>query len=82
MESLNQRVISLGLIDRVKFTGFLDTIEKNPICLIPISGFIFGNIIVTSDIEFIEENINGWVAKYLDWLRNDLYEALNLRLIS
>lgn len=106
--SLNQRVISLGLIDRVKFTGFLDTIEitkyleKNPICLIPISGFviyeasIFGNIIVTSDIEwhseFIEENINGWVAKYLDiedWLRkleiidNDLCEAkskaLNLR---
>ncbi len=85
--SLKSRVKEEGLLDRVKFTGFLKTeditryLEENPICLIPISGFviyeasIFGNIIITSDIEwhseFIEDNINGWVGKYLDredWL--------------
>ncbi|MBU1668526.1 glycosyltransferase [bacterium] len=85
---LKERVKKAGLENRVLFTGFLNTegitkyLEANPICLIPISGFViyeasvFGNIIVTSDIEwhseFIEDNKNGWVGKYLDiedWLR-------------
>ena len=85
---LKQRVKEEGLANRVKFTGFLKIegitkyLEENPICLIPISGFViyeasvFGNIIVTSDIEwhseFIEDNKNGWVGKYLDrddWLK-------------
>lgn len=84
---LKDKVKEFNLEDRVIFTGFLNTeeitfyLEMNSICLIPISGFViyeaatFGNIIVTSDIEwhseFIEDNINGWVAKYLDiddWL--------------
>lgn len=87
-EVLEIRTEEVGLEKRVTFTGFLNTegitkyLEENPICLIPISGFviyeasIFGNIIVTSDIEwhseFIENNINGWIGKYLDiedWLK-------------
>lgn len=86
-KSLEKRIEQVGLSNRVQFTGFLNTegitkyLENNPICLIPISGFViyeasvFGNIIVTSDIEwhseFIEDNKNGWVGKYLDikdWL--------------
>jgi len=87
-DALHKRVVEAKIEHRVIFTGFLNTkeitqyLEKNPICLIPISGFviyeasIFGNMIVTSDIEwhseFIEDNKNGWVAKYLDikdWLK-------------
>lgn len=86
-ENLLKRAEEAGISSRVTFTGFLNTegitkyLEENPICLIPISGFviyeaaIFGNMIVTSDIEwhseFVEDNKNGWVAKYLDmedWL--------------
>jgi len=81
-QKLIERVNEENINDRVLFTGFLNTegiskyLEENPICLIPISGFViyeaavFGNIIVTSDIEwhseFIEDNKNGWVGKYLD----------------
>lgn len=87
-ESLKSRVKKESLENKVVFRGFLDTngisslLQKNPICLIPISGFViyeaavFGNIIVTSDIEwhseFIEDGVNGWVAQYLnqdDWLK-------------
>jgi glycosyltransferase involved in cell wall biosynthesis len=96
-ESLKRRVKEENLVDRVKFTGFLKIEEiskhlvNNPICLIPISGFviyeasIFGNIIVTSDIEwhseFIEDNINGWVGKYLDkedWVKK--LELINMNI--
>lgn len=87
-EQLIQRAKEAGISSRVTFTGFLNTkgitsyLEENPICLIPISGFviyeaaIFGNMIVTSDIEwhseFVEDNKTGWVGKYLDmddWLK-------------
>ncbi|MCK9453832.1 glycosyltransferase [Sulfurimonas sp.] len=97
MDELKKRVIDSSLEDKVIFTGFLNTseiikyLEKNPICLIPISGFviyeaaIFGNMIITSDIEwhseFIEDGINGWVAKYLDinsWLEKLNYIECNL----
>ena len=87
-EVLEERVEAEGLTGRVLFTGFLNTegivrhLKTNPICLIPVSGYViyeaavFGNIIVTSDIEwhseFVEDNINGWIGKYLnidDWLK-------------
>ncbi len=94
-EKLTQTVKEAEVADRVKFVGFLNTkdivkyLSKNPICLIPVSGFViyeaavFGNIIITSDIEwhseFVENNINGWIGKYLDiedWL-NKLHDIEN-----
>lgn len=79
---LQEQASKLRLSSRVEFVGFAQPndikkyIKKAKVSLIPVSGFViyesavFGNPIITSDIEwhaeFIINEKNGWVCKYLD----------------
>lgn len=82
LEELKKLVEKLNIQNRVEFLGFKEAneikkyIQEAKVSLIPVSGFViyeaavFGNPIITSDIEwhseFIEHKKCGWVCKYLD----------------